>query len=155
MLYPAWVSTLRRKQRADCSPRIFLRGLHTPAAGPQPTERQGLHPSSPKGPLISDFFFILHIPHHYPSIITSILFPQFLCFFSLWLHVQKCGPGHLKLQRCKESTWKMNEQIKPKPTCSDAHSVYFATHQQTSLNEQINNAFQFICSQIQQIFLFK
>ena len=82
-----WVSDLCRKQRADCSPRFFLRGLHTPAAGPRPAERQGLHPSCPKGLLTACFiccffkvspfdFFRSYIPLSSPSIITSIWFPQ-------------------------------------------------------------------------------
>lgn len=58
-------STLRRKQRADCRPRVFLRGLHAPAAGPQPAESQRLHPSGPKG----------LFPLFYPSVIASIWFP--------------------------------------------------------------------------------
>lgn len=85
MLHPAWVSTLRRKQRADCSPRFFLRGLHTPAAGPRPTERQGLHPSSPKGLLTAYLFLMWSIwlvlflqptslcLHHYFHLVPSVL----------------------------------------------------------------------------------
>lgn len=70
-VHPAWVSTLRRKQRADCSPRFFLRGLHAPAAGPQPTERQGLHPSRPKGPLT-------HLFSCGASVLLSLLHSTFL-----------------------------------------------------------------------------
>lgn len=64
MLLPAWWSSphsflsVRRTQRADCSPRVFLRGLHTTAAGPQPTEPEGFHPSSSKG-LPPTFLFSL------------------------------------------------------------------------------------------------
>lgn len=78
MLHPAWVSTLRRKQRADCSPRFFLRGLHTPAAKPRPTDRQGLHPSGPKG-LLAAYLFLMW------SILISFLFffiqPTSLCVY--------------------------------------------------------------------------
>lgn len=48
--------SLHRKQRADCGPRVFPGGLHAPAAGPQPTELQGLHPSRPKGLLDASLF---------------------------------------------------------------------------------------------------
>lgn len=100
MLHPASVSTLRRKQRADCSPRVFLRGLHTPAAGPQPTERQGLRPSRPKG-LFTAYLCLIQSnfsPSLHPSIITSIWFlPRLLSLHPLWLDLLKHVYLHLEL----------------------------------------------------------
>lgn len=72
-----------RKQRADCCPRVFLRGVHAPAAGPQPTESQRLHPSGPKG------LFPL-----YPSVIAPIWFPR-----PVWRKTQM----HLKMKGNEES----------------------------------------------------
>ena len=110
MLCPAWVSTLCRKQRADCSPRIFLRGLHTAAAGPQPTERQRLHSSCPKGLSTAHLFssspsvFFL-FTHPSLSISTCICSPELPSARMMWLDVQKHGCLHLKLLRCKDSIW--------------------------------------------------
>lgn len=110
MLLPAWVSDLRRKQRADCSPRFFLRGLHAPAAGPRPTERQGLHPSCPKGLFTACFFkklvHVIFFPfihptflsiHHYFHLVSSVPLP-------MWCK-------HLKGQRCEEAIF-INERKK-------------------------------------------